>query len=209
MEFIELKADMRTSSGNGPARALRRDGKIPAVLYGPGKEALWLSVGIKDLSKALKMGQGSHTLFKLKIQDSQKSNRSAMLKELQTHPVSQKYLHADFYEIAMDRKITVSIPVVAKGKPKGAENGEILQIIRRELDVLCLPMEIPEAIQVDVSHLEIGDSIHRNEIALEGGIEFADDNNYTVITVLGSKAAEEEKLEETKEEAETSPESEE
>jgi large subunit ribosomal protein L25 len=207
LELIELKADIRTSSGNGPARALRREGKIPAVLYGPGKEAILLSVDIKDLGKSLKTSKGGHPLFKLKIQDNQKSNRSAMLRELQTHPVSQKYLHADFYEISMDRKITVSIPIVALGTAKGVEDGGILQLIRREVDVLCLPMEIPEAIEVDVSHLEIGDSIHLNEISLSGDIELADDSDYTVITVVGQKAAAEEKFGEAGEEAETLPES--
>jgi large subunit ribosomal protein L25 len=207
LELFELKADIRISSGNGPARTLRREGKIPAVLYGPGKEAILLSVDIKDLGKGLKTGKGGHPLFKLKIQDNQKSNRSAMLRELQTHPVSQKYLHADFYEIAMDRKITVSIPIVAIGTAKGVEDGGILQLIRREVDILCLPMEIPEAIEVDVSHLEIGDSVHLNEISLPGDIELTDDSNYTVITVAGQKAAAEEKFGEAGEEAETLPES--
>ncbi|MDL1964377.1 MAG: 50S ribosomal protein L25, partial [Deltaproteobacteria bacterium] len=130
------------------------------------------------------------------------TSRPAMIKELQIHPVSRDYLHVDFYGISMDRKISVKVPVVAKGKSQGVELGGILQIIRRELEIFCLPGEIPDAIELDVTDLDIGDSIHVKEIPLQGDIEIPADVDFTVITILAPKAEVEEEAEEGEEEAE-------
>jgi len=128
---------------------------------------------------------------------------------LQVHPVFQTFLHVDFYEVAMDRKITVKVPVVTVGKTKGVELGGTLQLIRRELDVLCLPRQIPNQIEVDTTNLDIGDSIHVEEIPLEGDVELSTDVNFTVVTVLAPtveevEAVEEEELEEAAGEEEES-----
>ena len=203
MNFVELKANIRTTSGNGPARALRRSGRIPAVLYGPDTESVLLSVVINDLEQVLKKTKAGQVLLNLVIQNGEASTRSAMIKELQTHPVSRNFLHVDFYEIALDRKIRVKIPVSIKGKAKGVEDGGMLQIIRRELEVLCLPFNIPELIEIDITNLDIGDSIHVSDVSLAEGIEFLDDDHFTVVTILSPKieavAAEELELEETEE----------
>lgn len=191
MEIIELKTNIRTSSGNGPSRTLRREGRIPAVLYGPGAETLKLSVKTKDLEQVIAKSAGSNVLLNLVIQNGETFNRTAMIKELQTHPVSRSFLHVDFYEIAMDRKITVPVPVVATGKSVGVEEGGILQIVRRELEVLCLPLEIPEAIEIDITNLGIGDSVHLDEISLSDNIEFAEEGHFTVLTIVAPKAEEE------------------
>jgi large subunit ribosomal protein L25 len=119
-----------------------------------------------------------------------------MIKELQTHPVSRNFIHIDFYEIKMDQKITAKIPVVTTGTAKGVELGGIVQIIRRELEVECLPLEVPESIEIDISDLDIGDSIHVGKIHLEGGIEFLEEDDYTVVTVVSPKMEEEEPEEE-------------
>jgi large subunit ribosomal protein L25 len=103
----------------------------------------------------------------------------------------------------MDQKITAKIPVVTTGMAKGVELGGMLQIIRRELEVECLPLEVPESIEIDISDLDIGDSIHVGKIRLEGGIEFLEDDNYTVVTVLSPKLEEEEPEEEEEVEEET------
>jgi large subunit ribosomal protein L25 len=126
-----------------------------------------------------------------------------MVKELQTHPVSRDFLHVDFYEIAMDRKIRVKVPIVTTGMAKGVELGGVLQIIRREIEVLCLPFEVPESFEIDVADLDIGDSIHVRDISQEGEIEFLEDENFTVVTLLIPKIEEEEEpAEEEEEEAE-------
>jgi large subunit ribosomal protein L25 len=202
LELIELKANIRNSLGKGQARALRRAEKIPAVLYGPGTEPVLLSVSIKNLEKALKKSTASQALLNLTIHNGENTSRPAMIKELQTHPVSRNYQHIDFYEISMDRKIRVKIPVVVKGKSRGVEEGGILQIIRRELEILCLPTEIPETIEIDITELDIGDSIHVKEIPFEGDIEIPADVNFTVITIVSPKAEVEEVEEEAEEGAE-------
>lgn len=203
MELIELNANIRTTVGNGPARRMRQSGQLPAVLYGPGAETVLLSVNISDFDQVLKKSGASQLLLNLVIQDSETYTRSAMVKELQTHPVSRDFLHVDFYEIAMDRKIRVKVPIVTTGMAKGVELGGVLQIIRREIEVLCLPFEVPESFEIDVADLDIGDSIHVRDISQEGEIEFLEDENFTVVTLLIPKIEEEEEpAEEEEEEAE-------
>lgn len=191
MELIELKANIRTTVGNGPARALRRQGQIPAVLYGPGTETVSLAVTVKELETLLKKGKSGQVVLNLVIQNGETSTRPVMIKELQVHPLSRSFLHVDFYEISMDRKINVKVQVVTKGKAKGVEGGGILQIIRRELEILCLPFEIPEVIEIDISDLDIGDAIHVGDISLEGNVEFIDDAHFTVVTILSPRVEEE------------------
>ena len=204
MDIIELKTKVRNTVGNGPARELRRDGWIPAVLYGPGKETVSLSIEQQAFENILKTRNISHLLLNLIIQNGKESKRTAMIKELQKHPVTQAFLHVDFYEISMDRKIRVNVPVEPTGKAAGVEHGGILQVIRRELEVLCMPSDIPAAFEVDISALEIGDSIHVEDIPHAEGIEIPADVNFTVITVLSPKkeAEVEEEVEAAEEEAE-------
>jgi large subunit ribosomal protein L25 len=213
LELIELKTNIRTTVGNGPARRLREAGQIPAVLYGPKTESVLLSVNKNDLDMALKKGRSGQIILNLVVQnDGETYTRPAMIKELQVHPVSRNYLHIDFYEIDMDRKITVGIPIVTVGSSVGVERGGVLQIIRRELEVQCLPFEVPESIQIDITDLDMGDSVHLEDISLDGDVEFMGESNLTVVTVLSPKLEEEpeeeeEELEEEdaeKEEGETS-----
>jgi len=188
VDIIQLKANLRKEQGKGAAGVMRRQGRVPAVLYGPGETPVMLSVFERDLNKALKKGSIRQMMFNLTIENGEKSNRTVMIKELQSHPVSRDLLHVDFYKIAMDRKLRIRIPVVAKGHAPGEEIGGILQIVRREIDILCLPMEVPETIEIDVSTLGMGESIHANEIPLPENIELAEDANYTVVTVSSPKA---------------------
>jgi large subunit ribosomal protein L25 len=203
LELIELKTKIRTTTGNGPARRLRMSGQVPAVVYGPKTEPVLLSVNKSDLEQLFKKGGIGQVVLNLVIQKNGETlTMPAMIKELQTHPVSRNFIHIDFYEIKMDQKITAKIPVVTTGIAKGVELGGILQIIRRELEVECLPLEVPESIEIDISDLDIGDSIHVEKIRLEGEIEFLEDDNYTVVTVLAPKLEEEEPEEEEEEEGE-------
>jgi large subunit ribosomal protein L25 len=201
LDLIELKTKTRTTTGNGPARRLRVSGQIPAVLYGPKTEPVLLSVHKIDLEQVFKKGGIGQVILNLVIQtNGETTTRPAMIKELQTHPVSRNFIHIDFYEIKMDQKITAKIPVVTTGTAKGVELGGMLQIIRRELEVECLPLAVPEFIEIDISDLDIGDSIHVGQIRIEGEIEFLEDDNYTVVTVLSQKHEEEPGEEEEAEE---------
>ena len=199
MELIELKTQMRKSSGNGPARALRRQGHIPAVLYGPGKEPILLSVEKSAFEQVLKKGKASQILLSLIIKNGRNKKRTVMIKELQTTPVSRNYLHIDFYEVAMDRKIRVNVPVVPIGQAIGVEEGGILQVVRRELEVLCLPTNIPEAFEIDITALDIGDSIHVEDIPHDEDVEIPVEVNFTVITVSSPKVEAIEEAEEAEE----------
>jgi large subunit ribosomal protein L25 len=130
-----------------------------------------------------------------------------MIKELQTHPVSGNFIHIDFYEIDMKRQIKVMVPIVTHGICKGVELGGLLNIVRREVEVLCFPGDIPEAFEIDITDMDIGDSIHINDIPLGADVEIPSDVNYTVVTVLSPKIEEveeeeEEGLEEVEGEAE-------
>lgn len=200
MKFIDLNANKRTEKGNGPARQLRLKGMVPAVIYGPGKSPEMLAVNFRDLEKILKHSRTIQVLLNLHMEGGE--TRPAMLKDLQMDPVTREVLHVDFYEIDPKRKIRMMIPVEPKGKAAGVEMGGMLQVIRRELEVLCLPGEIPEVIEVDVTALEIGGSIHVKDIVLEGDVEIPTEVDFTVVTCLGKKMEEVEEGEEGEEGAE-------
>ncbi|WP_373501626.1 50S ribosomal protein L25 [Desulfococcus sp.] len=190
MELIELKANVRTERKKGPSRRLRADGRIPAVLYGPGAETIALSIDTTELDKAIKSRTGSQAFFNMTIEGGDISTKTAMIKHLQIHPVTRHMIHADFYEIAMDRKIRAMAPVTVTGKCIGVENGGMLQIIRRELEVLCFPNQMPEEIEIDITELDMGDSVHIQDIVTEEGIEFPHDANFTVLTILSGRPEE-------------------
>jgi large subunit ribosomal protein L25 len=201
LDNIDLKAQLRTTRGNGPARAMRRDGRVPAVLYGPKTEPNMISIGARDLDNILKQGSIGRSIINLEI-DGVKGTTATMVKEMQTHPMSQNVLHIDFYKVDMARKIKVNVPVITTGISAGVELGGMLQIIRRELEVYCLPNQIPQAITIDITDLEIGDSVHVNDIETEGDVEIPHDVDFTVLTILSPKKAEEEVEEEEIEEGE-------
>jgi len=187
LELIDLKTNIRTGRGNGAARVLRRNGQIPAVLYGPGREPVLLSVSTNALEQVLKKSKAGEILVNLTIQNGDTTQRPAMIREMQTDPLSRNFLHVDFYEIALDRKLRVGVPIVAKGKSKGVEMGGIMQIVRREIEVLCLPLDIPDSIELDITDLDIGDAIHVKDIPFKAGLELPDDTNFTVLTVVSPK----------------------
>ncbi len=189
MELLELTASIRKSTGKGCSRSLRRQGRVPAVLYGPKIDPVILSVDVLDIDKILRQS-GGQAFLNLAIKNGETGKKTAMIKDIQTHPVSRKYLHIDFYEVAMDKKIQVKVPVVLTGAAKGAEEGGTLQLIRREIDVLCLPMDIPDSISIDVSEMEIGDSVHVKEIPVPEHVEIIADTDFTVVTVSGAMVAE-------------------
>ena len=208
MERIELQTTVRKSTGNSPARSLRRAGQIPAVLYGPKMETVLLSVNIKDLEQVFKQGNAFQVILNLVIQNGKKVTKAAMVKELQTHPVSGNFIHIDFYEIDMKRQINVMVPIVTNGLSVGVEKGGLLNIVRREVELLCLPGDIPEAIEIDITDLDIGDSIHIEDIPLGENVEVSADFNFTVVTVLSPTVEEEEVVEEEEAELEAGEEAE-
>lgn len=190
METLSLKASPREAVGNGPSRVLRRNGKIPAILYGAKIEPIKLSIEKTALEPIFKSGSVSQKLLNLEIADDG-GKRRVMIKDMQRHPVSRRLQHLDLYEVAMDKKVRVMVPVMTVGKPIGVEMGGMLQIIRRELEVMCLPDNIPQSITIDVSTMDVGHSFHVNDLKLEDGIDVPADVNFTILTLLGGKRDEE------------------
>jgi large subunit ribosomal protein L25 len=186
MQQIELEVALRMEKGKGPARRMRREGRIPGVLYGRGKDTYSLSLKPEDLKKILSSGARENTLIALKVmgEGAEKiGNQVVMLKDLQADPILRTYLHADFYIVAMDEKIEVEIPIRLTGKAEGTKVGGILEQPRREVRVRCLPSDIPEFIEVDVSSLNIGDSIHVQDIPSSAQYEILAENNFAVASV--------------------------
>ena len=205
MQTFDLKASERKGTGKGAARALRRQGLIPAVLYGPATASIALTISAKDLEKVYEESGGENVILNLIIKNGGTQNKTAMFKEVQTSPLTREYLHVDFYEISLEKEITVKVQVEPIGKCKGTENGGFLQLIRHELDVSCLPGDIPSKIEVDVSHLDIGDSLHVEEIDVGAKVKLLYDSNFTVVTVAAPTVEEEAVAEEELEEAEEIP----
>jgi large subunit ribosomal protein L25 len=202
---IELQAATRTTTGNGPARALRREGRVPAILYGPSDEPRMLSIGMRDFEDVIKEGNVGRSIFNLVI-DGGKETKVAMIKELQTHPVDHELIHIDFYAVDMARKVRVNVPIVTTGKSIGVEMGGMLQIIRRDLEVLCLPNAIPQVITIDITQLDVGQSVHVEDIQLGEDVELPHEVNFTILTILSQKKAEAEEAEEAEEGAEAAEE---
>jgi large subunit ribosomal protein L25 len=163
MEAV-LEAAARDTFGKNEARRTRREGRVPGVLYGEGKDATPISVEPRALLRILHSESGANTLISLKLTGA--GDTRVLVKDFQLDPVTHQVLHADFYRVAMDKALEVTVPVTIKGEPKGVkQQGGILEFIRREIVVSCLPADIPEHIEVDVSKLMLHQGIRVREIA--------------------------------------------
>jgi len=183
LETLEIQANARAAGGKNHARRLRRSGKIPAVLYGPKTQAVALELDRKDFSARVALLQGSH-LVRLKSSVPELAEKVALVKEMQFHPISGDVTHADLYEVDLAARILVQVPLRFVGKAAGVTRGGILQPIVREVEVECLPMDIPGFFNVDVSALDIGDSIHVEEIQMPADVTLVFESNFAVVTVV-------------------------
>jgi large subunit ribosomal protein L25 len=187
-----LTARIRKSKGKGAAKKLRKMAQVPAVFYGPKTESVMLAVDYPELNRLLKQGSGENVILDLKVQSDQGTKtHKAIIKDILMDPVKDIFLHADFYEISMDKKITVDVPIRLVNSPVGVTEGGILQHIKRELKISCLPGKMIDALEVDVSGLDIGDSVHVEDIDLPEGIVSLEDEHLTVATVAAPTVPEE------------------
>ncbi|MBA4394796.1 MAG: 50S ribosomal protein L25 [Desulfobacca sp.] len=186
MEQVNLEGFLRNDSGKGQARALRRAGNIPAIFYGPDSETTAISVARVPLEKILKKQTSENTLYQLTIKGKdQEMVKTVMLKDLQKRPLDREILHADFLEVSLTKKIDVTVSLRVVGKAPGVEKGGILQEVSRELEIRCLPTQIPNYLEVDVSTLlDIGDVIHVQDLTLPEGVQVLSDAHLTLITVV-------------------------
>ena len=165
---IQLKAEPRSAAGTTAAKAVRKSGKVPAVIYGRHQQPQTLQLDARALSLALAKG-GEHVLVNLEI--SGQGTSLALIQDVQHHPVKRHILHLDFHALKEDELMHTTVPVIGFGEPVGVKTGGgLLEQIIRNLEVECLPKDLPENITIDVSAMNIGESIHVNEIALPNGV---------------------------------------
>lgn len=183
MKF-DLAVTVREQAGKGIARQLRRSGKIPAVLYGQG-ECVLLTVNPDELVKILKAQAGSTVLISLTVDGAKtKATRTALLRDYQVDPITGAVLHADLFEVSMDKPIRVKVPVhIVGGIPIGVKEGGVLHNNTRELHIECLPAAMPDQIDVDASSLGISQGIHLKDVARREGIRFLDDEDLMIVSV--------------------------
>jgi len=193
MTTVALAAQSRTETGKGVARSLRRQALIPAVFYGPEVDPIPLILQSRELEKLITTGAGENILIDLNIEDG-KSTQShrAMIKEIQVDPVKQNILHVDLYAISMDKKISVEVPITLTGTAIGvSDEGGILQQVSRTLEVSCLPDRIPEAFELEVTALAIGDSLHVSDLEIPEGVDILAEDELTVASVVPPTKVEE------------------
>ena len=183
MKTIELNVEKRTGQGKGESRRMRAKGMIPAVVYGAGKPTVPISVDHKALSQAFRGGAGENAIFLLKLGGSDQS-RHAMIREFQRDPVSRKPLHIDFVRVLMDTKIRLRVGIEVRGIAKGVKTeGGILDFVTREVEIECLPGNIPQHLPIDVSELSIGDALRVSQIPAIEGVVIVDDPDRVLVHV--------------------------
>lgn len=183
MEFVTLELERREGSRKQAAKRLRRSGRVPGILYGQKNEALAVSVETRALSRMLHSARHGHVILDLKV-PGVKEDVKAIFREIQRDPVRQEYLHCDFQRISLKEKIHVRVPVRLEGIADGVKNfGGILDLQLREIDVRCLPTEMPNEFVIDVTHLGIGDSVRVREVNLPG-VEILTEGERSIVTVV-------------------------
>jgi large subunit ribosomal protein L25 len=188
-----LEATARDSFGKNEARRTRREGLVPAVLYGAsggaGKEATAIAVNPKAVLKILHSESGANTLISLKLAGA--ADARVLIREYQLDPVTHQLLHADFYRVAMDRAIQVMIPVVVRGDPAGVkQQGGILEFVRREIEIECLPGDIPENVEIDVTELMLHQGVRVRDLAVQPRWKPVSDADMMLVHVIMPKAEE-------------------
>lgn len=192
-----LNAEKRERAGKGIARAIRREGKVPAVIYGDKKETVSISLPGNELIREYKRGHMWTSLCDMKVGG---ESYKVLARDIQFHPVNDQILHVDFLRVTNKTKLTVSIPVhfLNEEESPGMKDGGVLNIVRHEIDLVCSAMNIPDNIEVDIGALEIGDSIHVSDITLPEGTHPSDEHEFTIAGVVAPRAV----VEEDEEEAE-------
>ncbi len=190
MEKITLTAQVREKAGKGVARTLRRNSKVPAVLYSHGK-SLPISMGNKELTRVLNTEGGEHALITLTLDGAtDQPTRVALIKDYQLDPINGGLIHVDLMEVAMNEKVKIPVAVHITGSAAGVKEGGILQFGLRTLDIECLPNQIPDSINVDVTELNINESVHVRDIKMPEGVRILTDADATVATIQPPISAE-------------------
>lgn len=205
MAGIVMEAEARTESGKGSNRRLRASGRLPAILYGGGKEVVSISLDPKAVVAIIRSHGGVNTIFDLVVKGS-KIKENVMIREYQLEPVDHRLLHADLVRVAMDKKLTLDVVIELIGTPAGVKTGGgMLDFVTRAVEITCLPADIPETIVADVTALEIGHYVRTSDLILPKGVELVSELNVVIAHVLAPKAEEEKPAEVVAEGAEAAP----
>src|SRR5688500_8797783 len=188
MPEIVVEARPRADFGKNVNRRLRAQGLIPGVLYGARKQAVPVAVSPKEIGSILRSASGENTLFDLQLDG---SRRKVILKEFQVEPIKGRLLHADFYEVALDQTLEVTVHIELSGVPTGVKvEGGVLDFVTRELEVECLPTEIPEKIVVDVSELALGKHVRVSDTKVPDRVKVLTDPDVVIAHVVAPRAEE-------------------
>jgi large subunit ribosomal protein L25 len=183
-DTLNLPAETRERAGKGASRALRRSGRVPAVVYGGNEEPLTIHVEEKELRRQLGTGHFFNSVVEVEVGG---NKLRTLPKDVAFHPVTDRPLHVDFLRVSKDAKVHVNVPVVFANEEKspGLKKGGVLNIVRHDLDIVCSPDAIPDDIVIDVTGLEIGDSIHISQVNLPAGVESGiTDRDFTIATLV-------------------------
>src|SRR5450759_1969555 len=190
MAIVSFSATARDISGKGAARSLRRQGQVPAVIYGHGREPLPLSLNARDLDKMLGHIQAESTVIEVTVGG---QTSKTLIREIQRHPIKSQILHVDFQALVAGEKVTVNIPIVLNGIPEGVRlEGGVLDQTLRELEIEVDPSDIPDHVELDVTNMVIGDSLHVSDIKLPAGVKVLDDPESSVAVLAAPRAVIEE-----------------
>lgn len=181
-QAVDIQVELREPGSSNRARRLRQEGKIPAVLYGEEREPRTIAVNPRDLVEILTSDQGENTILNLTVGDGK--GQTALIHDYQVDPVSYRVLHADFKRISMDVEVEVQVPVHVHGEPIGVRRDDgVLDQVMRELTVRCLPGSIPDSFDIDVSDLEINDSVHVSDLEVPEGVVLEAEPERTIAVV--------------------------
>jgi len=208
MAEIKVKARIRKEKGKGPARRLRAEGVVPAIVYGKGTEPLPIELDAREvhsLTHGARASSLESVIVSLVVGDGEETSpRPTLIKEIQHDPIKGEVLHIDFHQISLAEKIRARIPVVTVGDSPGLSAGGILEHTLRELDVACKAMDLPEEVRVDVSSLQLGQSVHVRDVDLGPDVEILNDPDLSVVSVTVPRVVA--KVEAAKEEEVVEPE---
>ncbi len=200
MELQPLKVTIRTESGKGGARQTRRNGNVPGVLYGLGGESVSLKVDARSFDLLMGGSQGEHALIQLEFEDQPDLNGPAMVKEVQHHPVGDQVTHTDLLRVDLSKRIHTFVAIRFEGTAQGVIEGGVIDFQTREVEIACLPMEVPEALVINIEALDIGDSLHIRDLVIPENVELLTSGDRALAAVHAPRVVVEEEEEGEEEE---------
>lgn len=187
--MTKLSARVRSEFGKGPVGRMRRAGRIPGVVYRAGREPVSLDIDAEELGRMMKHAASEHILLELTVAG-EEGPRSVLIEEIQRDILTDGILHIDFHEVSLTEKLRARIPVEPRGAAAGAKEGGTLEQVLHEIEVECLPHDLPGALDVDVSPLRVGDTLHVRDLKAPDGVVFTANPELVVFSVAAARVAE-------------------